>query len=183
MSLAQAASRMAAAASASFRTPRLYSAYMVSLHAFDGGEFSAYLAPPEGGRGPGIVVLQEIFGVNANMRAVCDWFAARGFVALCPDLFWRIEPDLDLDPGARFRARPGAPRRAGSDESRRRCRRRAGLSSRASRLHRTRGAVGYCLAEHSPIFSRRDTSRMPRWDTMASASIGRSMKRRISRVR
>ncbi len=42
------------------------------------------------------MVLQEIFGVNENMRAVCDWFAARGFVALCPDLFWRVEPDIEL---------------------------------------------------------------------------------------
>jgi len=71
---------------------------MVSIRSFDGGEFSAYLAVPASGRGPGIVVLQEIFGVNANMRSVCDWFAARGFLALCPDLFWRIEPGLELTP-------------------------------------------------------------------------------------
>ncbi len=42
------------------------------------------------------MVLQEIFGVNANMRRVCDWFAGHGFVALCPDLFWRIEPGVEL---------------------------------------------------------------------------------------
>jgi carboxymethylenebutenolidase len=69
---------------------------MVKIRAFDGGEFSAYLALPAGGRGPGIVVLQEIFGVNRFVRDVCDWYAARGFVALAPDLFWRIEPGLDL---------------------------------------------------------------------------------------
>src|SRR5207302_3114286 len=39
---------------------------------------------------------QEIFGVNAFMRDVCDWYAAHGFVALCPDLFWRQEPDIEL---------------------------------------------------------------------------------------
>jgi len=66
------------------------------IRAFDGGEFPAYLKLPAGGRGPGIVVLQEIFGVNQNMREVCDWYAARGFAAICPDLFWRIEPGLDL---------------------------------------------------------------------------------------
>jgi carboxymethylenebutenolidase len=71
---------------------------MVTVRSFDGGEFSAYLALPSGGRGPGLVVLQEIFGVNANMRAVCDWFAARGFLAICPDLFWRMEPGLELSP-------------------------------------------------------------------------------------
>jgi len=71
---------------------------MVQIRSFDGGEFSAYLALPAGGRGPGIVVLQEIFGVNASMRAVCDWIAARGFIAICPDLFWRIEPGVELSP-------------------------------------------------------------------------------------
>ncbi len=69
---------------------------MKKIHAFDGGDFSAYLALPAGGRGPGIVVLQEIFGVNRFVREVCDWYAARGFVALAPDLFWRIEPGLEL---------------------------------------------------------------------------------------
>ncbi len=72
------------------------------IRSFDGGELGAYLAIPPSGRGPGLVVLQEIFGVNANMRAVCDWFAARGLVALCPDLFWRMEPGLELDPQRDF---------------------------------------------------------------------------------
>jgi carboxymethylenebutenolidase len=77
---------------------------MVSLRSFDGGEFSAYLALPSSGRGPGVVVLQEIFGVNANMRSVCDWLAGVGFVAICPDLFWRIEPGIELDESQRDRA-------------------------------------------------------------------------------
>jgi carboxymethylenebutenolidase len=68
---------------------------MTRIRSLDGGEFSAYLALPASGRGPGVIVLQEIFGVNQYLREVCDWYAARGFVAICPDLFWRIEPDLD----------------------------------------------------------------------------------------
>jgi len=64
------------------------------------GEFSGYLALPrgdgDGHRAPGIVVIQEIFGVNAVMRALCDDLAARGYVALCPDLFWRQEPGIQL---------------------------------------------------------------------------------------
>lgn len=68
----------------------------ITIGSYDGGEFSGYLAIPASGRGPGIVVLQEIFGVNANMRRVCEWFAEHGFVALCPDLFWRIEPGVEL---------------------------------------------------------------------------------------
>jgi carboxymethylenebutenolidase len=60
------------------------------------GEFSAYLALPKGGSGPGVLAIQEIFGVNADMRAHCDNFAAQGFVALSPDLFWRQEPGVQI---------------------------------------------------------------------------------------
>jgi carboxymethylenebutenolidase len=69
---------------------------MVAIKSFDDEEFSAYLAAPASGYGPGIVVLQEIFGVNQFMRDVCDWYAAHGFVAVCPDLFWRQEPGTQL---------------------------------------------------------------------------------------
>lgn len=69
---------------------------MVTVKSFDGGEFDAYLSLPAGGYGPGIVVLQEIFGVNKFLRDVCDWYAARGFVAICPDLFWRQERGVEL---------------------------------------------------------------------------------------
>ena len=62
------------------------------------GSFSGYLAKPKSGAGPkaGIVVIQEIFGVNKVMRDLCDWLAGEGYVALCPDLFWRIEPGVDI---------------------------------------------------------------------------------------
>jgi len=69
---------------------------MITLKSFDGDEFDAYLALPAGGYGPGIVVLQEIFGVNEYMRQVADWYAAHGFVAMVPDLFWRQEPGIQL---------------------------------------------------------------------------------------
>ncbi len=59
-------------------------------------EFGAYIALPEQTPAPGIVVAQEIFGVNQVMRDVCDWLASKGFVAGCPDLFWRIEPGIQL---------------------------------------------------------------------------------------
>src|SRR6476619_5185049 len=69
---------------------------MATINSFDGREFDGYLALPASGYGPGIVVLQEIFGVNDYMRSVTDWYAAHGFVALCPDLFWRLEPGIQL---------------------------------------------------------------------------------------
>lgn len=60
------------------------------------GNFGGYLATPDAGRGPGIVVIQEIFGVNQVMRDVADAFAARGYFALAPDLFWRLKPGIQL---------------------------------------------------------------------------------------
>lgn len=60
------------------------------------GSFAGYLAKPKSGMGPGVVVIQEIFGVNEVIRDRCDWLASEGFVALAPDLFWRIEPGIDI---------------------------------------------------------------------------------------
>jgi carboxymethylenebutenolidase len=60
------------------------------------GEFSGYLATPAGGAGPGIVLIQEIFGVNKVMRDLADGFARQGYVVVCPDIFWRQEPGIQL---------------------------------------------------------------------------------------
>jgi carboxymethylenebutenolidase len=60
------------------------------------GAFSAYVARPSAASAPAIVVIQEIFGVNKVMRDICDDLATQGFVAVCPDLFWRIEPGIDI---------------------------------------------------------------------------------------
>jgi carboxymethylenebutenolidase len=60
------------------------------------GEFSAYIARPENVSAPAVVVLQELFGVNADIRKTCAELAEQGFLAVAPDLFWRLEPDVDL---------------------------------------------------------------------------------------
>jgi carboxymethylenebutenolidase len=60
------------------------------------GSFAGYLAVPAAGRGAGIVVIQEIFGINGAMRAAADALAADGFFALVPDLFWRLDPGVEL---------------------------------------------------------------------------------------
>lgn len=70
---------------------------MIEIRATDSSAtFSGYLALPASGKGPGVVIGQEIFGVNANMRAVADFYAEEGYVALVPDLFWRLQPGIDL---------------------------------------------------------------------------------------
>jgi carboxymethylenebutenolidase len=60
------------------------------------GAFAGYLASPSSGKGPGIVVIQEIFGVNQVMRDIADDLASHGYFALAPDLFWRLEPGVQL---------------------------------------------------------------------------------------
>lgn len=61
-----------------------------------GGGIDAYLALPPGGRGPGLLLLQEIFGVNEHIRAVAEQYALAGFVVLAPDVFWRQAPRVEL---------------------------------------------------------------------------------------
>ena len=60
------------------------------------GAFSAYVAKPAQTPAPAVVVIQEIFGVNQVMRDICDDYAAQGYLAISPDLFWRIEPGVDI---------------------------------------------------------------------------------------
>ena len=62
------------------------------------GEFIAYRATPAGTPKAAIVVIQEIFGVNAGIRRKCDTLAEAGYLAIAPDLFWRLEPGIELDP-------------------------------------------------------------------------------------
>jgi len=71
----------------------------VRIDASDGsGSFSAYVAEPAGTPRAAIVVIQEIFGVNPGIRKKCDDWAAKGYLAFAPDLFWRLQPELELDP-------------------------------------------------------------------------------------
>jgi carboxymethylenebutenolidase len=83
----------------------------VSVRAANGAEFTAFLTVPaarsESTRAPAVLVLQEIFGVNAFVRGVCDRLADAGFIAIAPDLFWRQEPGIqlsesDLEPALRL---------------------------------------------------------------------------------
>ena len=60
------------------------------------GTFGAYIARPKALPAPAVVVLQELFGVNADIREKCDELAEQGFIAVAPDLFWRQEPGVDL---------------------------------------------------------------------------------------
>ena len=72
---------------------------MIRIETLEGeGGFDAYAAEPEGAPRAAIVVIQEIFGINEGIRRKCDRWAAKGYLALAPDLFWRLEPGVQLDP-------------------------------------------------------------------------------------
>lgn len=71
----------------------------ITIDTLDGkGRFDTYVAEPASTPRAAIVVIQEIFGVNAGIRSKCDRLAADGYLALAPDLFWQIAPGVELDP-------------------------------------------------------------------------------------
>ena len=68
-----------------------------TIEALDGtGSFIAHVVAPEAKSAGAVVLIQEIFGVNQAMRDIAAWVADLGFIAICPDLFWRIEPNVDI---------------------------------------------------------------------------------------
>jgi carboxymethylenebutenolidase len=72
---------------------------MIEIETLGGGEhFPAYVAEPTSTARAAIIVIQEIFGVNEGIRRKCDNWAARGYLAIAPDLFWRVRPGVQLDP-------------------------------------------------------------------------------------
>ncbi len=112
---------------------------MIELTAGDGHRLGAYQAGPEDAAG-GLVIVQEIFGVNRHMRNVCDQFAAEGFAVVAPALFDRVERGVELGYGDEDRKR-GMALRAGvsADAS------MADVAAAAAALGQRRlGIVGYC---------------------------------------
>ena len=119
----------------------------VTIAAKDGGSFKGYLATPASGKGPGILLIQEIFGVNQVMRDIADGHAANGYTVLCPDLFWRQEPGIQLTDQSEAEWGRAFELYQGFDEDK-------GVDDLAASLDHLRGAdactgkvgsVGYCL--------------------------------------
>jgi carboxymethylenebutenolidase len=121
---------------------------MTKIPTLDGDErFEAYLAEPSGTPRGAIVVIQEIFGVNEGIRRKCDHWASLGYLALAPDLFWRLEPNVELDPDVpdQFQRAIGLMQKFDQDDgirdieaTLREARRRLPPGGKA-------GVVGYCL--------------------------------------
>src|SRR5262245_10507120 len=80
---------------ASERSPRMAGKW-ITVRKTAKVSFRAWVARPEGGSGPVLLLMHEIFGVNPQMREVADDLAAEGYVVVVPDLFWRLKPGVSL---------------------------------------------------------------------------------------
>lgn len=108
--------------------------------------FSAYVARPDSEPRAAIIVIQEIFGVNTGIRQKCDKLAAEGYLAVAPDLFWRLKPEIELDPDVEpeFQAALGYMQKFDQD---------VGIQDIEATIHYVRrelgvakvGCVGFCL--------------------------------------
>ncbi len=117
----------------------------VTIATLDEQQMPAYRADPAGAPKGAIVVIQEIFGVNAGIRRKCDTLAAAGYLAIAPDLFWRMEPGIELDPDVDAEMQRALSIMGDFDQD-------AGIRDIEATLRYARaesggkvGAVGYCL--------------------------------------
>ncbi|MCD2316880.1 dienelactone hydrolase family protein [Sphingomonas sp. IC-11] len=121
---------------------------MIDVAALNGeGTFKAYRAQPSGTPTAAIIVIQEVFGVNPGIRQKCDRLAEQGYLAIAPDLFWRIAPGVELNPDVPEELQRGLDLFGQFDQD-------AGIRDIEATIHQARqllggtgkvGAVGYCL--------------------------------------
>ena len=109
-------------------------------------QFGAYVAQPAGTPRGAIIVIQEIFGVNPGIRQKCDKLAADGYLAVAPDLFWRLQPEVSLDPDVESEFQTALDLMGKFNQD-------AGIRDIEATIHHIRrtlgvakvGCVGYCL--------------------------------------
>jgi carboxymethylenebutenolidase len=130
----------------------------IGIGGLQGRSFGGYLALPPGGSGPGLLLCQEIFGVNRNLRELADAYAEEGYVVLAPDFFWRQAENVQLEPDEAGMSQAFALLGKFSDEEA-----VADLRSSLAWL-RARpevtggtGVVGYCLGGKLAYLAARET--------------------------
>lgn len=121
---------------------------MIDVETLDhDGHFGAYVARPGGTPIAAIVVIQEVFGVNKGIRRKCDRLAEQGYLVIAPDLFWRLEPGIELDPDVPAEMQRGLELFGQFDQD-------AGIRDIEASIRKARallgnngkvGCVGYCL--------------------------------------
>lgn len=120
----------------------------IRIETLDGsGSFEAYLAEPSGTPRAAIVVIQEIFGINEGIRRKCDRWAEKGYLAIAPDLFWRLQPGIELDPDVEGEFKQALEQMGRFDQDKGVEDIEASIRSARARLPEGGkvGAVGYCL--------------------------------------
>ncbi len=120
----------------------------ITIQATDqSGSFAAYLAEPKRKPAGAVVVIQEIFGVNASLRATCDALADMGFLALAPDLFWRLEPGVDITDKseAEWKKAFDLMHRFDQDRGIEDLQATLGAARRLPNANGRAGTIGYCL--------------------------------------
>ena len=119
----------------------------ITIATLDGqASFNAYVARPDSAHTAAIIVIQEIFGVNPGIRQKCDKLAAEGYLAVAPDLFWRLEPGVELDPDIETEFQRALDLMGKFNQD-------AGIRDIEATIHHIRremgvakvGCVGYCL--------------------------------------
>lgn len=119
----------------------------ITINAEDGGRFTAYVANKQNVSGHGLLLIQEIFGVNPTMRDLADDLSLNGYVVVCPDLFWRLKPNVSLNPddeGERRKAF-GYLERFDVDQGVEDLKATLTHMRRMERITGKVGVVGYCL--------------------------------------
>lgn len=110
------------------------------------GSFQGYCAEPDGAPRGAVIVIQEIFGVNPGIRKKCDDWASAGYLAIAPDLFWRLKPGIELDPDVPTEFQEALGWMGKFDQTQ-------GIADIEATIHLVRarsggkkvGCVGYCL--------------------------------------
>lgn len=111
------------------------------------GDFKAYVARPAAAKAPAVIVIQEIFGVNAVVRLVADRLAVEGFLAIAPDLFWRLEPGVELTDKseAEFKRALALMQRFDQDLGIEDCKAALAAARTLPGANGKAGTMGYCL--------------------------------------
>jgi carboxymethylenebutenolidase len=118
----------------------------IKIASWDRKTFRGYLATPPGRKGPGILLCQEIFGINDHIREIADQYAEEGYFVLAPDLFHRLEPNVELGYGEEdFKKAFDLYQRFDEDKAAKDIKSAVGVLRKVKGCNGKVAALGYCL--------------------------------------
>ena len=118
----------------------------IKIASWDRKTFRGYLATPPGRKGPGLLLCQEIFGINDHIREIADQYAEEGYFVLAPDLFHRLEPNVELGYGEEdFKKACDLYQRFDEDKAAKDIKSAVGVLRKVKGCNGKVAALGYCL--------------------------------------